>query len=193
MKKDLSISPELWEWLLVANRYLNRMEYLLYMNLLFAWITNEYNPVSFRVSDVARHIDMDCDKFRDYLLTLQQKGWIKKSTNFGRESLLQWCRTSLIEKVSSVRKPGVVMLRPNGLHDNVDVEDFSQYENANGLASRSIAYLVGRWKAGKYPVLTTADTKQRWEVLRVIDYEDTSFPYEELFGKSREELNLWSA
>ena len=182
------ISPELWEWLLVANAKLNRNAWCVYSHLLFAWVHNNREPVSFCITELANDLDFDRHTLGSYLIRLHEKRWITRYISFGKEQLLFWCRTSLDEKSPPVRGPGIRLKQPDGSTVRVPVSEFAEFAREHNLPDRAIEYMKRRFDEGKPSKCKNRETGEMWSIEEVYDYYDSSFPYSHLFGKTRQEI-----
>ncbi|MGA0198670.1 MAG: hypothetical protein ACO3NK_06015 [Prochlorotrichaceae cyanobacterium] len=192
MKVDLN----LWEWLMKAQTKLNGVEYLTYQQLLFAWLANDRNPVTFHIGEMARDVGIDRPTFGAYIQTLQRKRWVKESQGFNRETMLQWCRTSLDERVPTPHAPGVQMKKPDGTIVRIPVSQFAEFEKKHGLRKQTIEYINRKIRNGKRGQSKCIETGELWEVVQIYDYEFSSYPYSELFGQTKQQrakANNWNA
>ena len=181
------IDMKLWEWLMQVQRSLNTAEYLAYQQLLFAWLANDRQPVTFHIGVIANDIGVDRPTFGAYIHSLQKKRWIKQAQAFKRETMLQWCRTSLDERVPTPHSPGVRIKKPDGTIVRVAVSQFAEFEKKHGLTKRIIEYMNRRVRSGKIGRCKHLETGEIWEVVEICDYEFDSYPYHELFGQTKEQ------
>ena len=192
----MQIDFTLWEWLMQVQRSLSAAEYLAYQQLLFAWLANDRQPVTFHIGVIAKDVGVDRPTFGAYIQSLHRKRWIKQCQGFNRETMIQWCRTSLEERVPTPRAPGVRIKGPDGSITRVPVSQFAEFEKRNGMRRQMIEYMNRRVRNGKPGRCKHLETGQVWEVLEIYDYEFESYPYTELFGQTKEQrmakIKSWS-
>lgn len=157
------VNEPMKKWLRAARGSLSDKEYVLYEEILWAYIDGETSLI-----EIGDRLGWHRHTFRHHRETLRKKGWIDYRHTFGKEISLSWVKRPGSTTKPRTPSPVVHITGPGQQVFKVKYKKLAAFEREHGLPRLFFSRLVRLHRLGTTPEKRNGPNKE-WEVVAVIE------------------------